>query len=985
VDVEGSFAYFISWSKLQVLDVSHKENPQLKGSLTLGLSGLDLCVSGSSIYVVTYQYYPSQSYNLQIINVSDKNSPTFVNSFTLDTSSGYYPYDLFVSGNYAYIAEGKGLQIVDVSNPNNLHEEARLDTIGADGIFISNQLAYAIAFYTFWIADVSNPNNPKFKGQCYTYGWGESVYGLGKIAYVADGPYGLTIINASDEQNPDIIGKYNMPYLTFDVQVVGNYAFTANGSAGLQIVDISDKTKPNKVGEYDTPGWSQGVFVRDTLAYVADDYNGLQIINVSNPTAPKLVGNRDTPGNAQDVYISGNYAYIADLGSGLQILNVANPSAPSYVGSYITPGVNAHAVFVKDNIAYVAVGDSGLQIINVANPSNPSRLGIYRKIGYAYDVFVRDSLAYVAGDSLYILSISHPSNPRLVDAVCSGYGAGSGICVTGNYAYVTSSAGVSLVDVSDPSNMQLLEKYDTPGMAEGVSVSNGYVYVADWFSLMILKCGEVVPQTVQVNSPNGGENWCAGSTHNITWSCSGMDHVKIEYSTDGGSTWMTIIGSSPCASKSYSWNIPDTISTNCLVRIGDEADNSPCDYSNSKFTISRKPDAVELFSPSNKTVEVPTEPVHLKWSTAQGADSYHLQVDNDSIFKSLVYEKYGITETQYYVPGLDSGITYYWRVSASNECGAGEWSSVWYFTAGAEALAQVMHFSPADQESVDYKSGVAVTFSKSMDRNTINRNSVSIKGLKNYNWNFVSEDHLTFLFTPDSGFYSLDTVTVILTGKIKDTHGRGLDLDGDGVANDSNKFITRRFYVFPLGDYNEDMMVNSDDIIGFTNAWNTQDTSNEIGPATGTPPHLLPSPDGKVDFEDLVIFVWMWNWFHQKTSLFPSVWSQYESTDFNNLAGFAPDSLIGQNETKEFGLVLKDVKDVMVVSILIVFDPAKLQVESAGEGSLLSKEGAKTLFLRSINNEKGIVEIASSRLKGNPRGVEGTDAVALICSSYYFT
>ena len=34
----------------------------------------------------------------------------------------------------------------------------------------------------------------------------------------------------------------------------------------------------------------------------------------------------------------------------------------------------------------------------------------------------------------------------------------------------------------------------------------------------------------------------------------------------------------------------------------------------------------------------------------------------------------------------------------------------------------------------------------------------------------------------------------------------------------------------------------------------------EIGPATGTVPDLVPVPDGVLDFEDLVVFVQMWNW-----------------------------------------------------------------------------------------------------------------------------
>jgi len=216
-----------------------------------------------------------------------------------------------------------------------------------------------------------------------------------------------------------------------------------------------------------------------------------------------------------------------------------------------------------------------------------------------------------------------------------------------------------------------------------------------------------------------------------------------------------------------------------------------------------------------------------------------------------------------------------------------------------------------------------------------------------------------------------------LSGSIKDSFGRCWDVNGDGTE-DCDSVKSWEFYTWPLGDYNHDAVVNGDDVADFTSAWNVQDTSKEIGPTSGVPPHLLCNPDGKIDFEDLVILVWMWNWFHQAGYVSPSIYAGGQSIDFDNCMAFSPDSEIGQNESEEFGLVLKDVKDVMVVSILLEYDPAKLRIESTREGSLFSKDGAKTLFLKSIENNLGITEIVCSRLNGVPMGVEGTEPVARI-------
>ena len=76
------------------------------------------------------------------------------------------------------------------------------------------------------------------------------------------------------------------------------------------------------------------------------------------------------------------------------------------------------------------------------------------------------------------------------------------------------------------------------------------------------------PPSITVLSPNGGESWLAGSTHDITWTSSGITGlVRIFYSTNNGASFSTA-GMSP-NDGSYSWTLPGVISSDCLVRITD--------------------------------------------------------------------------------------------------------------------------------------------------------------------------------------------------------------------------------------------------------------------------------------------------------------------------------------------------------------------------------------------------------------------------------
>jgi hypothetical protein len=92
--------------------------------------------------------------------------------------------------------------------------------------------------------------------------------------------------------------------------------------------------------------------------------------------------------------------------------------------------------------------------------------------------------------------------------------------------------------------------------------------------------------TLTLTSPNGGEVWAAGENRTITWtSFLPVDNVKIEYSTDGGSNWTTVIASTPNTDR-YDWTVPQTPSTNCLVRVSDASGGEKLtDTSDALFTI----------------------------------------------------------------------------------------------------------------------------------------------------------------------------------------------------------------------------------------------------------------------------------------------------------------------------------------------------------------------------------------------------------------
>jgi WD40 repeat protein len=154
-------------------------------------------------------------------------------------------------------------------------------------------------------------------------------------------------------------------------------------------------------------------------------------------------------------------------------------------------------------------------------------------------------------------------------------------------------------------------------------------------------------ETITIASPNGGETWEAGSTHEITWTSTGtIDTIIIEYSTDNGTSW-TIIIESTSNSGSYNWTIPDTPSDDCLVRVsGGTSDEKRSDISDAVFSIT--PNAVlTLSAPNGEEILQPGENFLIKWESDQRIEHVKLEYspDNGSTYLNIIDR---ITNSGYY-------------------------------------------------------------------------------------------------------------------------------------------------------------------------------------------------------------------------------------------------------------------------------------------------------------------------------------------------
>ncbi|RKY44535.1 MAG: hypothetical protein DRP81_05410, partial [Candidatus Omnitrophota bacterium] len=153
----------------------------------------------------------------------------------------------------------------------------------------------------------------------------------------------------------------------------------------------------------------------------------------------------------------------------------------------------------------------------------------------------------------------------------------------------STDGGVNFVNITPSTSNSGSYPWTIPDIA-GIISSQARVKVSDYNdpdSFAISESNFKIRGDIEVTSPDGGEAWIVGTSHNITWNITGpIAQVNIDYSTDGGSTYPNTIASSVDASLgSYSWTIPNTLSKLCRVKITDASDSTVYDTSNNNFKI----------------------------------------------------------------------------------------------------------------------------------------------------------------------------------------------------------------------------------------------------------------------------------------------------------------------------------------------------------------------------------------------------------------
>lgn len=256
---------------------------------------------------------------------------------------------------------------------------------------------------------------------------------------------------------------------TSHIYVSGDYAYCAQ-MYGLVIVDIGDVENPHTVSRlYMDNSVPDCMAVSGEKAYIISHDGDLWIIDISDKFNPALLSKNFISYHVKGIKVTGDYAYVVCEKS-LVVIDITNSAAPAMVGEYGSILINDLDI-VDDRIygtttAGLTVYDiDGFNIIgSYDNPNTTPYRWVKVDGEYAY---VTDS----AG--LSILNISDPNGIYNISACPLNYSP-IDMQIFGDYVFTLSYGQLDLINVTDKSTPEIVSTFYDDSVIANVYNRNLY-------------------------------------------------------------------------------------------------------------------------------------------------------------------------------------------------------------------------------------------------------------------------------------------------------------------------------------------------------------------------------------------------------------------------------------------------------------------------------------------------------------------------------
>lgn len=405
VIADGTYAFIFDLfgDPVQIVNMAAPGGPELVSTYSAGYAHDYPVLDGDLIYML-------DSSGLSIINASDKTTLEAMGSYAM----GDY-YMMQASGGYAFVANGSGMEVVDISDPGNPAHAGGYAT-GLTGAYhrvaLDGDIAYVYATVNvldeefgnykditkLYIANVTDPTSPAHMAGPV------DLPDIRRMAVSGGYAFALTYdaLDIYDLSDPGAIARAAEIPLNYPRRIVisGQYAYVADYNEMVVMVDISDPEDPWVVYSF-ASDWPKDLYIAGSLLYIVEgdftegvreiDLSGLLAATIERPVEFSPAG----ACAATAVQSEGGLLYVAcagiqDLESGtvsgadIRIYNTTVPGDPVLVAEIAAPNFYGNLVAEGDLLYYSAHTPGGYKLVAVdkSDPSNPVEAGWHNSGDY---------------------------------------------------------------------------------------------------------------------------------------------------------------------------------------------------------------------------------------------------------------------------------------------------------------------------------------------------------------------------------------------------------------------------------------------------------------------------------------------------------------------------------------------------------------------------------------------------------------------------
>lgn len=219
-------------------------------------------------------------------------------------------------------------------------------------------------------------------------------------------------------------------------------------------------------------------------------------------------------GSVTDLFRDGDSLYVLDRAERELIrYDVRNPLSPELDGEWTT-ATTPHALHIDFPYAYIATDNNGLRILDISGTIF-SYVSHTPTPGDAIDVHYADGIAYIADGAagLTIADVSDPDNVQLLSTL-SLPGSAAAIELMGTHALVAcGSGGLRVVDISDPSQPAEVGSFTAPHAIGSLDVMGSAAYLGTGLHGVLYTVDLSDPsQPVQTAADEFESGWIYGIT-----------------------------------------------------------------------------------------------------------------------------------------------------------------------------------------------------------------------------------------------------------------------------------------------------------------------------------------------------------------------------------------------------------------------------------------------------------------------------------------